>query len=79
MSDTLVPPLDTSEEKCEAEGTKDDDKILTYNMTKQEQRLQHEEEKYGIYMSTFGYDEDNSDLDSDTDTDSNVTAYLFLE
>ena len=45
MTDTLVPPLDTSEKKCKAEGTKDDAKISTY-MTKQEQRLQCEE-KYG--------------------------------
>ena len=33
MTDTLVPPLDTSEKKCRAEGTKDDEEILTYNMT----------------------------------------------
>ena len=79
MTDTLVPPQDTSEKKCEAEGTKDDAKILTYNMTKQEQRLQCEEEKYGIYMSTFGHKEDDSDLDLDMDTDSNAMTYPFLE
>ena len=79
MTDTLVPPPDMSEEKHEAERTKDDDEISTYNMTKQEQRLQCKEEDYGIYMSTLGYEEDDSDLDSDMDMDSNVMAYPFLE
>ena len=79
MTDTLVPPSDMSEEKCEAEGMKDDDEISTYNMTEQEQRLQCKEEKYGIYLTTFGYEGDNSDLDSDMDTNSNMMAYPFLE
>ena len=78
MTDTLVPPPDMSEKKCETEGKKDDTKILTYNMTEQEQRLQHKEKKYRIYMSTFGYKGDNSNLDSDTDMDSNAMAYPFL-
>ena len=77
MTDTLIPPPDTSEEKCKVEGTKDDDKIPMYNMTKQQQRLQCEEEKYRIYMSTFSYEGDDSDLD--LETDSNVTAYPLLE
>ena len=81
VTDTLIPQPDISEEKCEAEGTKDDDEIPTYNMTEQEQRLQCKEEKYGIYMSTFGCEGEDSDLDSDMDmdTDSNVMAYPFLE
>ena len=79
MTDTLIPPLDMSEEKCEAEGTKDEDEIPTYNMTKQEWRLQCEEEKYGINMSTFGYEGDDSGLDLDMDRDSNAMAYPFLE
>ena len=79
MTDTLVPPPDTSEEKCEAEGTKDDNEILTYNMTKWEWKLQCKEEKYGICMSTFVYEGDNSDLDSDMDTDLSTMAYPFLE
>ena len=78
LTDTLVPPLDTSEEKHKSEGMKDDDEILTYNMAEWEWRLQCEE-KYGIYMSTFGYEGDDSDLDLDMDTDSNVIAYSFLE
>ena len=48
-------------------------------MTDQEIQLQHKEEKYRIYISTFSYEGDNSDLDSEMDSDSNVTAYLFLE
>ena len=79
MTDTLVPPPDMSEEKCEVEGTKDDTEISTYNMTEQEQRLQCKEEKYGIYMSTFGYEEDDLDLDSDMDIESNAMAYPILE
>ena len=57
---------------------KEDDTVMAYNMTNQEVRLQHEEEKYEVYMSTFGYEGDDSNLDSKTDTDSNVTAYPFL-
>ena len=62
-TDTLAPPPDTSEEKCEAEGMKDDNETPMYNMSEWEQRLQCKEEKFGIYMSTFGYEGDNSDLD----------------
>ena len=36
LTDTLAPPPDTTEEKHEAEGMKDDDKTLMYNMTEQE-------------------------------------------
>ena len=60
------------------EEPKEDGSVATYNMTDQEVRLQHEEDKYGIYMSTFSYEGDNSKLDSEMDTDSNTTAYLFL-
>ena len=31
-TDTVAPPLDMTEEKCEAEGMKDDDGTLMYNM-----------------------------------------------
>ena len=47
-------------------------------MTKQEAQLQEEEEKYGIYMSTFRYEGDNSNLDSGTDTESDVTTYPYF-
>ena len=76
---TLVPLLDMLEDKCKAEGMEDDDETPIYNMTEHEQRLQCKEEKYDIYMSTFGYEGDDSDLDSDMDTDSNAMAYPFLE
>ena len=47
-------------------------------MTDQEVRFQDEEEKYGIYMSTFSYEGDDSELDSKMDTDSNAIAYPLL-
>ena len=53
---------------------KEDNPTMMYNMTDQEVRLQHEVEKYGIYMSTFGYERDDSDLGSKMDSDSNATA-----
>ena len=77
--DILVPPLDAPEVKCK-EARKDDPTTTpTYNLTNQEVKLQHEEEKYRIYMNTFGYEGDNSDLDSEMDSNSNVTAYPLLE
>ena len=79
LTDTLAPPPDMTEEKHEAEGMKDDNETPMYNMTEQEQRLQHEEEKYVIYMSTFGYEGHDLDLDLDMDSDSNAMAYPFLE
>ena len=79
MTDTLIPPLDTLEEKHETETTEVDNEAKTYNMTEQELRLQHEEEKYGIYMSTFCYEGDDSDLELDMDIDSNAMAYPFLD
>ena len=77
-TDILAPPLDTLEAKY-IELRKDDPTTTMYNMTNQEVRLQHEEEKLGIYISTFGYEGDDSDLDSEMDSDSNVMAYPFLE
>ena len=50
-----------TEEKCEVEGIKDEGKTPMYNMTEQEQRLQCKEEKFDIYMSTFGYEGDDLD------------------
>ena len=79
LTDTCVLPPDMSEEKCKAEGMKDDDETPTYNMTEWEWRLQCKEEKYSIYMSTFGYEGDDSDLDLDMGTDLKVMAYPFLE
>ena len=65
-TDTLAPPMDITEGMYKAEGMKDDDKTPTYNMTGQEWRLQCEEERFNIYMSTFSLEGDDSGLDSDT-------------
>ena len=48
-------------------------------MSKQEIQLQEEEEKYGIYMSSFRYEGDDSNLDSRMDTESDITAYPYLD
>ena len=77
MTDILFPPLDVPETKHKE--VKEDNPRMMYNMTNQEVRLQHEAEKYRIYMSTFGYKGDNSNLDSEMDSDSNATAYPFLD
>ena len=61
------------------EEAKEANPTTMYNMTNQEVRLQHEEEKYGIYMSTFAYKGDNSNLDSKMDTNYNAMAYPFLD
>ena len=73
-TDILAPPLDATEAKYK-ELRKDDPTATTYNMTNQEVKLQHEEEKYRIYVSTFGYEGDNSKMDSN----SNAMVYPFLE
>ena len=75
MTDLPVPPLVMPVMKYKE--AKEDDPT-TYNVTNQEVRLQHEEEKQGIYMSTFGYEGDDSNIDSEIDTDFNTTAYPFL-
>ena len=77
MTDIPVPLPDGSETKHEE--TKEDNPTMMYNMTNQEVRLQHEEEKYWIYMSTFSYKGDNSNLDSEMDTNSNAAAYMFID
>ena len=74
-TDTLILPPETSEEKQETEGTEVNNNVMAYSMTEQELKLQHEEEKYGIYMNTFGYEGDDSELD----TESDVMAYPYLD
>ena len=78
MTDMPVPPLDAPEMNHEVEEAKEVDTATAYNITNQEVRLKHKEQKYEVYMSTFSYKGDNSYLDSETDTDSNATAYPFL-
>ena len=53
--------------------------VPKYEMTKQELWLQEEEEKYKVYMSTFGYEGDNSDLDSEMDIESESHAYPYVD
>ena len=73
-------PHTPTEAKCKEEDRRDNPTMTpTYEMAHQEIWLQHKEEKYGIYMSTFCYEGDDSNLDSEMDNDSNVTAYPFLE
>ena len=80
LTDILDPPQDALEAKCKEEDRRDDPTTTpTYEMTDQEIQLQHEEEKYGIYMSIFHYEGDDSDLDSKMDSDSDATAYPFPE
>ena len=77
VTDILAPP---PEVKCKGEDRRDEPMTTpAYEMTDQEIQLQHKEEKYGIYMSTFGYEGDDSNLDSKMDSDSNAMVYPFLE
>ena len=48
-------------------------------VTEQERRLQEEEEKYNIYISTIGFKVDGSDLDTEMDTELEGHAYPFLD
>ena len=67
LTDIPAPPPDVPEVKCKGEDrTNEPLTTPTY-------------EKYRIYMSTFGYEGEDSNLDSKMDSDSNVMAYLYLE
>ena len=57
----------------------DDTSAPVYEMTQQELQLQEEEEKYDVYLSTFRYEGDNSDLDNKTETESEGHTYPFLD
>ena len=79
-TDVPTPLPDMPKAKCEGEDRRDKPMTTpTYEMTDQEIQLQHEERMYGIYMSTFSYKVDNSNLDSEMDSDSNMTTYPYLE
>ena len=70
---------DMPEEKGKVENEVSDSLAKPmYEMTKQEIQLQEEEKKYGIYMSTFVYKGDDSNLDSGTETESDTNAYPYL-
>ena len=79
FTDIPAPPPDVPEVKCEGEdGTSRPTVMPMYEMMNQEIQLQIEEEKYGIYISTFRYEGDDSDLDSKTESDSDLTAHPYL-
>ena len=78
-TDLLAPPPDVSEVKSKGEDeTNRPTMTLIYEMMAQKIQIQKEVEKYGIYMSTSGYEGDDSDLDSKTESESDATAYLYL-
>ena len=80
LIDAPAPLPDIPKKKGKVEDVISDSLVKPpYKMTKKEVQLQEEEEKYEVYMSTFGYKGDNSDLDSGTDTKSDITAYPYLE
>ena len=78
LTDVPAPPPDMPKIKSKGEDETTRTMSPTYEMTAQEIQLQKEEKKYGIYMSTFRFEGDDSDLDSETKSDSNVTAYPYL-
>ena len=79
VADAQMTTSEVLENNDKAKEEEDVTLVPAYKMTKQELQLQEEEEKYGVYMSTFRYEGDNSDLDSETDTESEGHAYPFLD
>ena len=71
--------LVVSEDNNKMEEKECEMSIPKYEMTKQELRLQEEEQKFNIYMSTFSYEGDDLDLDSEMDMESESHAYPFLD
>ena len=79
LADVLAPPLDVLQVKDKGDNrTSRLMPTLMYEMTAQEIQLQKQEEKYGIYMSTIGYEGDGSDLNSKTESDSDATTYPYI-
>ena len=79
LVDTQETRPEVSEDNNKVEEKEHETLVLKYEMTKQELRLQEEEQKYNIYMSTFSYEGDDSDLDSKTDMESESHTYPFLD
>ena len=75
LADTEETRPEVSEDNNKVEEKECKTLVLKYEMTKQELRLQKEEQKYSIYIRTFSYEEDNLDLASETDTESECYAY----
>ena len=76
VTDTLIPPPETSAETPVTDTAKSDDSTETHykTLTEQELRLQREEEKYAIYISMLSEEEE-----SDTETDTNKTTYSYFD
>ena len=78
-TDILAPPPDVPQVKDEGDNRTSRPMLtLMYEMMAEETQLQKEEEKYGIYMSTIGYEGNDSDLDSKTELNYDATAYPYL-
>ena len=60
---------------------REEDKTLVppYEMMEQELQLQKEEAKYNTFISTIGYEGDDSDIETKMDTKSEGQAYPFLD
>ena len=79
LADTQVTKPEEPEADNKVEEREHKTSVPKYEMTIQELWLQEEEEKYRVYMSTFGYEGDDSDLDSKMDTESKSHAYPYLD
>ena len=66
-TDAQVTKPEVPENNNKAEEEEDETSMPAYRMSKQELQLQEEEEKYRVYMKTFSYEGDISDLDSEMD------------
>ena len=78
-TDVLASPLDVPKIHDKGEdGTAKMTTMPTYKMRAQEAQLQNKEEKYRIYMSTFSYEGDDTNLDSETESDSDTSVYPYL-
>ena len=87
VTDTLIPPpevaadipaIKTPEAETEASATdmaKSDNSINMYYemLSEQELRMQREEEKYSLFISILGAEEES---DTETDTDDNAYTYF---
>ena len=79
LVDTQETRPEVSEDNDKVEEKECKTSVPKYEMTKQELRLQEEEQKYNIYMSTFDYEGGNLDLDSEMDMESESHTYPFLD
>ena len=79
LADTQETRPEVSEDNNKVEEKECETSVPKYEMTKQELKLQEEEQKYNIDMSTFCYEADDLDLDLEMDTESESHMYPFLD